>query len=80
MGIKEDVKLFVGEVENLHKIDINDVGEDRYRVNVWDQTTTPESVCQSYSIVNSYYIKYKDGDITDLTLIASGSPAKGFFS
>ena len=48
MGIKEDVKLFVGEVENLHKIDINDVGEDRYRVNVWDQTTTPESVCQSY--------------------------------
>ena len=72
MGINEDVKLFVGDIKDLHKIDINDVGENHYRINVWNQTISPESVCDSYSIIDSYYIKYEDGDITDLTLVGSG--------
>ena len=80
MSIKEDVKLFIGEVENLHNIDINKVGENKYRVNVWDQTTATDSVCQSFSIIDSYYIKYEDGDITDLTIVASGSPTNGIFA
>ncbi len=73
MGIEEDVKLLVGDVKNFYKIDINGVGENHYRINVWTQTTDKERVCQDYSIVDSYYIKYEDGDLTDLTLVGSGS-------
>jgi len=72
MGIKEDVKLFIGEVKNLHKIEIHKVGENRYRVNVWDQKLATDSVCHSYSVIDSYYMKYEDGNLTDLTIAGSG--------
>jgi|TARA_R110000824_G_scaffold150523_3_gene321157 hypothetical protein len=79
MGIEQDVKLLVGDVKNLHKIDINDVGGNHYRVNVWDQAIAKESCVPSYSIIGSYYIKYEDGDLTDLTVAGSGSP-NGIFA
>ena len=62
------IKKFVGRVENLHDISISSVCNDNYRVNVWVFTRRPDHVCDKYSIIQSYFMKFSDGTLTDLTI------------
>jgi hypothetical protein len=62
------IKEFIGEVEDLHQIAIENVFDDRYRVNVWTVTRRPDRVCDTYNINQSYFMKFSDGKLTDLTI------------
>jgi hypothetical protein len=76
--VKEAVAKFVGEVENMHKIDVFNVFGDNYRVNVWTKEGTEHGITHSYSIVQSYFMKFKDGKLVDLT--EKNTRRSGFFS
>lgn len=39
-----------------------------HRVNVWVRNRVPERLLDTFKIVNSYYVEYKDGVITDKTI------------
>jgi hypothetical protein len=60
-----EVKKFVGEVKGLHKVDAINVYEDRYRINVW--TVEKAGLIDKYAIVDSYFVTYSNGKITNRT-------------
>ena len=64
----KSIKDFIGYVKNLHQICIHNVFGDRYRVNVWTVVRRAESVCDTYNISQSYFMKFADGELTDLTI------------
>ena len=68
LTVEEAVSTFVGEVDNLHKIGIENVDDSKYRVNVWTMVKQPERICDAYNIVQSYFMKFEDGKLTDLTI------------
>lgn len=59
---------FIGHVENLHKIYIHNVFDDRYRVDVWTSIRKPDCICDACSISQSYFMKFSDGKLTDITI------------
>ncbi len=59
---------FIGHVENLYKICIHNVFNDRYRVDVWISISKPDSICDTYSISQSYFMRFSDGKLTDITI------------
>lgn len=66
--VEEAVRDFVGEVKNLHKIDVHKIWNDKYRVNVWTQHFGLERVVATNHIYASYFIEYKDNKLVDRTL------------
>ena len=68
LTVEEAVNAFVGEVDNLHKISIEKVDSNKYRVNVWICSRQPDKVCATHSITKSYFMKFSDGTLTDLTI------------
>tara|TARA_B100000745_G_C20123923_1_gene384898 strand:+ start:267 stop:608 length:342 start_codon:yes stop_codon:yes gene_type:complete len=68
LTVEEAVSTFVGEVDNLHKISIENVDNSKYRVNVWTVVEQPDRICDAYNIIQSYFMKFEDGKLTDLTI------------
>ena len=68
LTVEEAVSAFVGEVDNLHKISIENVDNSKYRVNVWTVVEQPDRICDAYNIIQSYFMKFEDGKLTDLTI------------
>ena len=68
LTVEEAVSAFVGEVDNLHKIAVEKVDHDKYRVNVWTVVEQPDRICDAYNIIQSYFMQFKDGKLTDLTI------------
>jgi len=68
LTVEEAVSAFVGEVDNLHKISVENVNDGKYRVNVWTVVEQPDRICDAYNIIQSYFMKFKDGKLTDLTI------------
>ena len=62
------LKEFVGEVENLWKIEAKHLYYNRYRVNVWTEIYQEGMFSALYKIEKSYFIHYKDGKIIDKTI------------
>ena len=67
VDIKPLVNKFVGKVENLHEIKIHNVFDDKYRVNVWVKWVKEGMFGYSYKIERSYFMKFSNGKLTDLT-------------
>ena len=65
--VEEVVKEFVGEVENIHTIDVNSLFDDNYRVNVWTKYLNEGGLSYRYEIKYSYFMQYRNGKLTDLT-------------
>ena len=59
---------FIGHVANLYKIRIHNVFDDRYRIDVWIIIRKPDSICDTYSISQSYFMRFSDGKLTDITI------------
>ena len=68
LTVEEAVSAFVGKVDNLHKIAVEKVDHDKYRVNVWTVVEQPDRICDAYNIIQSYFMQFKDGKLTDLTI------------
>jgi hypothetical protein len=68
LTVEEAVAEFVGEIDDLHKVDVNSLFDDNYRVNVWTVTRRLDRFCDTYKISQSYYMKFLDGKLTDLTI------------
>ena len=68
------VSKFVGKVENLHEIKIHNVFDDKYRINVWVKWQKTGLFGYSFKIEKSYFMKFSDGKLTDLTKASSGKP------
>jgi|TARA_R100000008_G_C3502225_1_gene124330 hypothetical protein len=62
------LKNFVGEVENLLKIDAKHLYDNRYRINVWTEIYKEGMFCPFHKIEKSYFIHYVDGEIVDKTI------------
>jgi len=62
------IKNFIGHVKNLHHISIHKLFNDRYRVNVWTVIRQPDSICDTYNISQSYFMRFSDGELTNLTI------------
>ena len=65
--LRDQVEKFVGKVENFHEIKIHNVFDDKYRVNVWVKWVKEGMFGYSYKIEQSYFMKFSDGTLTDLT-------------
>jgi len=78
VDIKPLVAKFVGKVENLHEINIHNVFDDKYRVNVWVKWIKEGMFGYSYEIAQSYFMKFSDGELTDLTKATSEKPLNSF--
>ena len=64
----EKLKEFVGEVDNLYKIESKHVWDDHFRVNVWTKTYSEEYFCANYMIDKSYFVWYNEDVIVDQTI------------
>ena len=62
------LKEFVGEVENLWKIDSKHLYHNRYRINVWTETYQEGQFSSFQKIEKSYFVHYKDEKIIDKTI------------
>ena len=78
--VEEAASEFVGEVDNLHKIDTNSLFDDNYRINVWTRYLNEGGLSYSYEIKHSYFMSFKDGKLTDLTRPPKERPLGNFFS
>ncbi len=68
LSLEDRVKIFVGDVPLLHKIDIHQIKFDNYRVNVWTKRYSSCSIVPSNKIEHSYFLCITEDSITDLTL------------
>lgn len=68
LTVEEAVSAFIGEVDNMHKISVENVNDGKYRVNVWTMVRQPDRICDAYNIIQSYFMKFEDGKLTDLTI------------
>lgn len=67
-GIPDNLlKAFVGQVEDLLKIDQQKLYHGRYRVNVWTQKWPQGAYCPTNRIVKAYFVVYENGKILDKT-------------
>ena len=64
----EKLKEFVGEVDNLYKIEAKHVWDDHFRVNVWTKTYSEGYFCANYMIDKSYFVWYNEDVIVDQTI------------
>ena len=64
----EKLKEFVGEVDNLYKIESKHVWDDHFRVNVWTKTYSEGYFCANYMIDKSYFVLYNKDVIVDQTI------------
>ena len=55
---KEQLKEFVGKVENLWKIEAVHLWEDNFRINVWTQTQEEGQITTNYVIDKSFFVCY----------------------
>lgn len=61
------LKEFVGNVENLLKIDALHVSGQKYRVNVWTQITFDDTIIADNKIHSSYFVSFDGKTITNKT-------------
>ena len=80
LTVEEAVAEFVGKVDDLHKIDVNSLFDDNYRVNVWTKRVGIGNISYSHSIDQSYFMNFKDGKLADLTRPPKERPLGNFFS
>tara|TARA_R100000008_G_C3532909_1_gene140295 strand:- start:320 stop:631 length:312 start_codon:yes stop_codon:yes gene_type:complete len=62
------LKKFVGDVENMWKIEAKHLYYNRYRINVWTESYEEGMFSPIYKIEKSYFVHYKDGEIIDKTI------------
>lgn len=55
---KEQLKEFVGKVDNLWKIEAVHLWEDNFRINVWTQTQEEGQITTNYVIDKSFFVCY----------------------
>ena len=65
--INQAVRDLVGKVDNLFEIKVHNVFEDYHRINVWIKYQKKDLFGCSYKIKHSYFVKFADGKLTDLT-------------
>ena len=67
---KEQLKEFVGKVENLWKIEAIHLWESNFRINVWTQTQVEGQITTNYKVDKSFFVVYNEanGSIVDKTI------------
>lgn len=78
---KEQLKEFVGEVENLWKIEAVHLWEDNFRINVWTQQQMEGQITTIYKVDKSFFVVYNEayGSIADKTIQPKPQEEKRIF-
>jgi len=64
---KEQAKEFLGVADNC-TIQVNSVGNDCYRVNIYEKIEDKNNVIHTAKLTKSYYIKQDNNSFTDITI------------
>jgi len=73
-----DQKISTEDKKRISQRECASVGRDRYRVNVWLQEFEEGQYYPKTWMGYSYYLHYKDGDITDKTIYPKPKENKFF--
>ncbi len=64
----QTLKKFVGEVENLWRLEAKHLYHNRFRINVWTEIHKDGYYCAFQQIEKSYFIHLVNGKIIDKTI------------
>lgn len=64
----EQLREFVGDIENLDRVECKRVYGNRYRINCWTKKYTDGMITPTIRLPYSWFVKYENETIIDITL------------